>query len=157
MNQLIKQYMAIILLWTLAIVTLMIIIYPMFAFAQEIVPEAMPSPDKFFEALQNKHWPLAIALGVTIIVWFVRYIFKDKLPKHVIPYAMLACIVLSAVSTRIIQFAGESKPWWQGLVQGLLEGVTVGFSSMGLWSAGGKAILPTVGNPPKEPTASDTH
>lgn len=130
--------------WALAAAALLITMYPMFAFGQEATTEAMPSPDKFFEALENKHWPLVVAIGVTIVVWFIRYIFKEKLPKKYLPYIMMGCIVLSGAATRIIQFADESKPWWQGMIQGLLEGITVGSASMGLWSAGGKALLPNI-------------
>jgi hypothetical protein len=110
--------------------------------AAEVIP---PSPDfsAFATALSDRHWPLVVALGVTIIVWFVRYVVKDKLPAKSIPYILLICTVLSAASARIIQAISDNHTWWIAMIQGLLEGATIGVGSMGMWSAGAKNVLPT--------------
>lgn len=134
-------------LWYVLMLFTFILFIPISVFAQEVAATPpMPSPDSFFEALSNRHWPLAVAFAVTILVWIVRYVVKDRIPTKVIPYVMLACTVLSTTAARMIQFVGESRPWWQGMIQGVLEGGTIGLGSMGMWSAGAKKALPT---PPK--------
>lgn len=135
-----------IVVWYATLIFVSVLFYPVALFAQVIPP--VPSAELFIEALNNRHWPLAVALGVTIVVWFIRYVISDKIPSHIIPYVMLACTVLSSVSCRIIQAVSDNHTWWTAAIQGLLEGATIGFGSMGIWSAGGKAILPNV--PKKE-------
>ncbi len=135
-------------IWYAVILIMLAVMYPLALCAQEAgsMPPPMPDPGSFLEALSSQHWPLAVALGVTILVWFVRYVAKDKIPPKAIPYVMLACAVLSGGAARIIQAVSDNHTWWTAMIQGILEGATVGLGSMGMWSAGAKKVLPT---PPK--------
>lgn len=131
-------------MYLMILVFVFTIFYPLSLCAQEVAaPPPMPSTEPFFEAITNQHWPLAVALGVTILVWFVRYVIKDKIPIKIIPYVMVACTVLSAAAARIIQAVSDNQTWWTAMIQGILEGLTVGLGSMGMWSAGMKNALPT--------------
>lgn len=121
-----------------------ILLFPLTLLAEESTEiPPMPSTESFMEALGERHWPLAVALGVTILVWVIRYVIKDKIPVSIIPYVMLACTVLSTGAARIIQAVSENHTWWMAMIQGLLEGATVGLGSMGMWSAGMKKALPS--------------
>jgi hypothetical protein len=120
-------------------------IYPLFAFAQEsAVIEPMPSTDDLMKAINDRHWPLIISFTLMFAIWFVRYIFHSKLNAKYIPYIVVGCSIVSATTTRIVQFVGNNQTWWHGMIQGFIEGVTIGGTSMGLWSAGGKASLPNI-------------
>jgi hypothetical protein len=132
-----------VVLWFTATIVAMVFTYPLVVLAEnaDVIP-SMPDTSQFFEALWARHWPLAVALGVTWLVWLVRYVIKDRFPPKTIPYIMLACAVLSGGAGRIIQAVSENHTWWMAMIQGLIEGATVGLGSMGAWSAGGKKVLP---------------
>lgn len=126
-----------------------VLICPFVVYAQEIVADALPVvPDvsTFYDAIVNKNWPIVVALGMTIVVWVIRYVAKDKIPSSIIPYVLIGCTVLSGASARIIYAVTNNQTWWHGMIQGLLEGAMVGWMSMGIYSTGIKK-LPL---PPKE-------
>ena len=133
------------IVWYVAILLVLVVAYPLTLCAQEVgdVPP-MPDPSSFLEALSNQHWPLAVAFGVTILVWFVRYVAKGKISVKAVPYVTLACVVLSGGAARIIQAVNDNHTWWIAMIQGIFEGTTVGLGSMGIWSTAGKNLLPTI-------------
>jgi hypothetical protein len=114
-------------------------------YAQEAIPE--PNVDGLMSAINQRHWPLVVAFAVTIVVWIVRYVIKDRIPTKYWPYIVAGTSILFAGATGIIQAVEVNHTWWIGMIRGLLEGATIGLTSLGLWSAGGKKILPT---PPKK-------
>jgi len=120
-------------------VLLIVLLMPSIAFADGEVP----SIGEFMDAIGNKHWPLVVALGLTIVVWVIRNFVKDKVPTKYLPYLTLAIAVLSSTSARIIQAISNDVPWWQGLIQGILEGATIGWVAMGQWSSGVKKLSST--------------
>jgi len=117
-----------------------VMFFPVLVFAQEAAP-AMPDTGAFFEAIGDKHWPLAVALGLTIVVWFVRYVLKEKFPGYLVPYVTVGCTVVGAVATGMIQSINADSAWWQGAVNGLLSGLSIALPSLGIWSAGAKKVL----------------
>ena len=125
----------------LMVVTL-IISFPAVVYAQAggVSPEAVPDLGGFWTAMGNSHWPLAVGIGLTVLVWLVRTFVNHKIPSTIIPYVTLSLAIIGTAGSRIVQAANTGVPWWQGAVQGVLEGATVGFSAMGWWSTGMKKL-----------------
>jgi hypothetical protein len=93
------------------------------------------------DAITNQHWPLAIALCITIVVAILRRfvaVVKDK--RKYIPYIILITTILSSVSARMMQGIELDKNVLPFVINGLLEGLMVGLASMGWWSAGVKKV-----------------
>lgn len=109
------------------------VLYPILAFAEEAVAETMPDVDSFWTAIAANNWPLAVGIGLTILVWVFRKFIVKKIPKKAMPWVSLALAVIGTAGTRIVQATSESRPWWQGMVQGILEGAVTGFVAMGAW------------------------
>ena len=100
-----------------------------------------PDITAFVEALSGQHWPLAIAFGLTIMVWILRNFVKDRVPTKIIPFIVLGIAVVSAVGAKMIEvITTGSGPWWQGLIVGLIDGFSVGLPAMGYWSVGLKKL-----------------
>jgi len=95
----------------------------------------VPEFAEFFSALADRNWPLVAAIGLTFIVFFIRGIAKEKIPTKFLPYITLGVAVISAVAGRMIQYISESKPWWHGLIHGVVEGFSVALPAMGWWSS----------------------
>ena len=108
------------------------LVAPSIAFAEE-----MPNIEGLLEAISSKNIPLAVAFGLSIIVFFVRK-FTNLFPKKYVPYIVVAIGTVSGASTGIIMADGL---WWHGLIKGLLEGLSAALLSMGMWSSGLKNIL----------------
>lgn len=122
--------------WILLILTLGLFVgLPTIAYAEEA-----PDFGMFLNAVGNQHWPLAVAAGLMLVVWVLRTFVKDKVPSKYIPWVTLTVAILSETGLRMTQFIEAGQPWWQGLVQGLLEGASIGFMAMGWWSSGGKKL-----------------
>jgi hypothetical protein len=121
------------------------------AFAQDVSQPQPPLPDtiSFFDAIQNRHWPLVVALGLTILVWVVRYLLKEKFPSKYVPYVTVVCTVLGAISAGMIYAINSNHAWWHGVINGLLEGLSIALPALGIWSAGVKNILKLPSNPEK--------
>ena len=113
-------------------IVLGILLMPMLAFAEEAA--ATPEFADFWSALAANNWPLAVGIGLTILVWVVRN-FKvlDRVPKNALPWVSLAVAVFGTTGTRIVQFCAEGKTWWHGMIEGVVEGLSMGFISMGMW------------------------
>lgn len=120
---------------------LVVLFIPTVAYAEE-AGETMPDVQSFFGAIQEQHWPLVVAIGLMFVVWILRRFVKDKVPPKALPYIALTIAVLGTTASRMIQFINAGTTWWHGMIQGILEGATIGFSAMGMWSSGGKK-LPT--------------
>lgn len=121
-------------------VFMIVLFFPLLLFAQDVTP-TMPDTSSFFDAIGDKHWPLAAALGLTILVWFVRYVLKDKFPAKYVPYVTVVCTVIGAIAAGIIQAIDANSAWWHGLLNGLFSGLTIALPSLGIWSAGAKNVL----------------
>jgi len=112
------------------------LLYPIVSFAQDVAEtavEVVPDVSGFWAAITAQNWPLAVGIGLTILVWAARKWIVKKLPKKALPWVTLALAICGTTGTRIIQFNSEGRPWWQGLIQGLLEGSLMGFAAMGMW------------------------
>ena len=120
----------------------MIMLYPLSVCAEEALP--FPDPNSLIDAINQRHWPLVVAITVTFGVWFLRFVIKEKLPSKYVPIVTLISTVLLGSATGIIQAAQMNHTWWIGLIHGFLEGMSVGLSAMGVWSVAGKSILPNV-------------
>ena len=113
---------------------IIIAVAPTIAFA-----ENGTNVDGLFSAITAKNYPLAIAFGFSIIVFIVRKLSPDKLfPPNIVPYVVLIIAIISGVATGIIM---SDDIWYHGMIKGLLEGLTAGLMSMGIWSGGLKSIL----------------
>jgi hypothetical protein len=140
-----KLYVGIVVgfaLSTLFMLVALVISFPVVVYAETGGAPVDPVPDLggFWTAMGDQHWPLAVGIGLTLLVWLVRTFVKHKLPPKVIPYVTLGLAVIGTAGSRMVQAINTGVPWWQGLVQGVLEGATVGFSAMGWWSTGMKKL-----------------
>lgn len=113
----------------------LIVLFPTMAFAQESTIEQPPDLTGFWDAIGSRSWPLAVAIGLMVVVWICRNFVMIKIPKKVFPWVALALAVVGTSATRMIQSISANTPWWHGMVQGILEGATVGFVAMGWWDA----------------------
>lgn len=114
-------------------IVLCLLALPLVVFAEEAAPTT-PDMTDFMTALAANNWPLAVGLGLTIVVWIVRgFKLLERVPKNALPWVSLIVAVAGTAGTRIVQFCSESRPWWQGMIQGIFEGLSMGFISMGMW------------------------
>jgi len=120
---------------------LCVMFLPFLLFAQEVAP-VVPDVGAFADALGARHWPLVAALGLTIVVWVFRVVLKGKFPAMVVPWVTLSVTVVGAIATGMIQAINAEFPWWQGLINGAVQGLSIGLPALGIWSAGVKKILP---------------
>ena len=139
-----KLYVGILIgaaIMSLTMLAALVISFPSVVYAETGAgPEAVPDLGGFWTAMGEQHWPLAVGIGLTLIVWLVRTFVKHKLPPKVIPYVTLGLAIIGTAGSRMVQASNTGVQWWQGAVQGVLEGATVGFSAMGWWSAGMKRL-----------------
>jgi hypothetical protein len=112
-----------------------LIIFPFVVFAELSGDTSVPDFSGFWDAIGGSHWPLAVGIGLTIVVWTVRKFVYSKIPKNALPWVTLGLAIVGTAGTRMVQAISESLPWWQGLVRGILEGTTVGFAAIGWWDA----------------------
>lgn len=103
--------------------------------------ETVPDMTNFWQAISDNNWPLVVAIALTFLVYLIRNISKDKIPKKYLPYLTLGIAVVSSVSTRMTQYISEGMTWWHGLIQGFMEGLIIGLTAMGFWSSGIKNIF----------------
>ena len=127
---------------TLFMLVALVVSFPVVVYAETagVAPESIPDLGGFWSAMGGQHWPLAVGIGLTLVVWLVRTFVKHKLPTKVIPYVTLGLAIIGTAGSRMVQAINTNVPWWQGMVQGILEGATVGFSAMGWWSSGMKKL-----------------
>lgn len=117
----------------MTILLVVMIIFPTVVFAEVAGPDPLPDLGGFWAAIGAKHWPLAVGLGLTVVVWIVRSFVTHKIPKKVLPWVTLGIAVVGTAGTRMAQAIGNELPWWQGMVQGIFEGMTMGFMAIGWW------------------------
>lgn len=92
-------------------------------------------------AISDQHWPLVIALGITVVVAIMRrFVSVIKEKRKYIPYVILIITILSSVSTRMMQGIDLGKNVLPFVINGLLEGLVIGLTSMGWWSVGVKKV-----------------
>lgn len=115
------------------ILAVMLVTYPLMLFGQNLVEEPFPDMEMFWKALSERNWPIVIGIGVMVVVWIVRKYFFGDVPKKYIPGIVIVSSVVSGALTRMVQYVTNDKLWWQGLLQGLFEGVMIGFTAMGAW------------------------
>lgn len=115
----------------LTILIVSAIVFPAFVLAETVTPS--PDMGGFWTAVGSNHWPLAVGIGLTILVWAMRSFVMHKIPKKALPWVTLGLAIVGTAGTRMVQAIGDEVVWWQGLVQGVLEGATVGFAAIGWW------------------------
>jgi len=99
----------------------------------KIFMEEMPDMNMFWTAIADKNWPIVIGVALMLIVWGVRRYLFDEIPKRYLPLIILLLPTVSGLGTRMVQYVNDGKLWWQGLIQGMFEGVMIGFTAMGAW------------------------
>lgn len=109
------------------------VVFPAIVYAEVAGDAAAPDLGGFWGAIGQAHWPLAVGIGLTILVWAMRSFVMHKLPKKALPWVTLGLAVIGTAGTRMVQAIGDNVAWWQGMVQGILEGATVGFAAIGWW------------------------
>lgn len=129
--------------WLAVMVFTFVLVMPFVVMAEEGVVAQPPDVSSFIQAIGAKNWPLAAAFGVTLLVWGVRFYTKDRVPIRYMRYILLACTILSAGAGRVIQAVQMNHTWWIAAIQGIPEGATTGLVAMGLWSSGGRDVLPS--------------
>lgn len=131
-------YLPIVLLFVFVVTFIMTSSF--LVFAQDIVNdtgvmitnESIPDIDRFWVALIESNWPLAVGIGLTVIVWAFRNFIIKKIPKKALPWVSLGLAIAGTTGTRLATYSG---PWWHCIIQGVLEGAILGFVSMGIWDS----------------------
>lgn len=111
-------------------VFLLCLIIPRIVFAN--VPDITP----LYDAVTLKNWGLVVAIGLTLVVWIIRNISLDTIPKKYLPIITLVFSILPTVSARMVQCITADTSIWKGVIQGIIEGATIGLTAMGIWSSG---------------------
>jgi len=97
--------------------------------------EAIGMIGAFVKAVNDGDWTLVFAFGVMILIYLVRRLgLLDKLPTDAVVWVSLGVGVLGCTAAALIDGAA--------LGAAILQGIVLGLSSAGLWSAGGKHGLP---------------
>lgn len=102
--------------------------------------EPMPNAVNMLQSIQDRNWPIVVALGLMLVVWALRNVVRDRIPKEYLPFLTLSIGVCTAVSLRVSQQVEMNHTWWHGVIQGLVEGITTGLCAMGVWSVGAKKL-----------------
>jgi len=111
----------------------LVLMYPISLFGQNFVEEPFPDMSMFWSALAEKNWPIVVGIGLMFVVWGVRKYFFDVISKKHLPVIILITSSLSSLGMRMTQYVYDGKPWWQGALQGVFEGMMIGFTAMGAW------------------------
>jgi len=125
------------LIWLFTVFTIgmvAVITFPAVVFA-EMSGDVPPDLAGFWEAVGARHWPLAVGIGLTTLVWATRHFVLHKIPKNVIPWVTLGLAIAGTTGARMVQSISAGAVWWHGMVEGILEGATVGFAAIGWWDA----------------------
>jgi hypothetical protein len=139
-----------------AVIMTVLVLFPSLGHAETTGETPVPDLGGFWSALGERHWPLAIGLGVTLLVWASRSFVVHKLPKESLPWVTLVLAIIGTGATRMVQSISGGVAWWQGMVQGVLEGATMGFAAMGWWDIKQTVRKRAPGLDPKShPTADD--
>jgi len=127
----------------LALFTLVALLVPVLAFAQDAAPEATEVPAEDFGELVNMmitaakggEWSLFVAALIMVLVFLATKIkFIDNLlPASAKPWVAAVAGVLGAVAT----VAMTTGDWLQAVLSGLVTGA----AASGLWELIGKRIL----------------
>lgn len=126
-----------------ALFTLVALLVPVLAFAQDAAPEATEVPAEDFgellnvliEAAKGGEWSIFVAALIMVLVFLATKIkFIDNLlPAKAKPWVAAVAGVLGAVAT----VAMTTGDWLQAVLSGLVTGA----AASGLWELIGKRIL----------------
>lgn len=126
-----------------ALFTLVALLVPVLAFAQDAAPEATEAPTEDFgellnmliEAAKGGEWSIFVAALIMVLVFLATKIkFIDNLlPAKAKPWVAAVAGVLGAVAT----VAMTTGDWLQAVLSGLVTGA----AASGLWELIGKRIL----------------
>lgn len=106
--------------------------------------EAVEAGSWFIDALQERNWTLAFALGTMLVVFLIRrFGLLDKLPRDAAAWVSVALGVCASAASALLT---EDI----ALGEAVLNGVVAGLSGAGMWSAAGKHVLTR--KPRAEPT-----
>jgi hypothetical protein len=98
-------------------------------------PTDTPPVDGLIEAIQHHHWPVAVGLGITILIYIAN---KAGLQKRVgpewVPRISIGLGILSAIAAQL----SLGISWEEAISKGFLAGAT----ATGLWESLLKHILP---------------
>ena len=104
---------------------------------EEIVDfeEAIEEAFALVDAIKSKNWPLAVGLGLMILVFVLNKVFnlKDKVGPKALPWIAMAFAIAGTVGTGLIAGLG----WVDSIVQGILAGVV----AIGGWELVFKHLL----------------
>jgi len=89
--------------------------------------EALIAAKDLYSALQQKHWALALGLGLSLLVFALRRAkLLDKVPNKALPWVTAGLGILSYVVAALMS-EGASIP------DALLGGASAGVTAVGLW------------------------
>jgi hypothetical protein len=95
--------------------------------------EAVQTALSLLEAMKAGQWPLAVGLGLTLLVYAVsRFALKSMLSEKAVPFLAFGVGVAGAVGTGLI--TGTS------LVEAITAGVIAGIAAVGGWEAVAKLM-----------------
>jgi hypothetical protein len=83
------------------------------------------------KALEQGHWWLALNIGISIVTYVVDRVFKEKIPRGVLPWVAIGLSIVASFA--LCMHAG--KGWSQSLLLGAVGGFLTGSSASGLWSS----------------------
>jgi hypothetical protein len=119
----------------ITVLLVVVILFPVVVYAETAGGVTAPDLSGFWAAIGERHWPLAVGIGLTALVWAARAFVVRKIPKAYLPWVTLALAIVGTAGMRMSQSISDGVPWWQGMIQGVLEGTTVGFAAIGYWDA----------------------
>jgi len=101
------------------------------AHAQEEIPvvegtvDAIEAGQLLVEAVQSGNWTVAVALGLTLLIFVVRKYLWKSIPKKAIPYVTLG--LATAAEVAVALYAGAEP------LTAVLSGVMLGLAAVGGW------------------------
>jgi len=97
--------------------------------------EAVAEAKGVYDAVSNRDWALAIALGLTLVVFILRKVnILSKVPTKAVPWVTAIIGMVGYVSAALMT-PGVSIP------MALMEGLAAGASAVGLWEMAGRHFL----------------
>lgn len=99
--------------------------------------ESAPPVDGLVEAIQHHHWPVAVGLGITLLIYVAnRAGLQKRVDKKWLPRLSIGLGILSAIAAQL----ALGIPWEEALSKGFLAGAT----ATGLWEAALQHVLPPI-------------
>lgn len=111
------------------------------AFAQDapVPPEGLEALPVLIEAAQGGQWSLFVSLLIMVLVWLTTKMpgLKDLIKGEAKIWTAAVAGILGAVATSV--YVGDTHDA-AGWISAVLQGLTVGLASGGLWSLVGRKV-----------------